>query len=168
MGILPAHTSLLSAETAKSVLSLSLFSRYKVLCMCLWLWEMKYSSHKKWLSSLSSTTLYNEGPVQAETRGIVTRQHTHIRSPKDTLGVEEPQSALTTTSHAGLLAFFSTFWILALYWEGVCSSQAAKSTHKKARIRWSEREGRKVPLNIIKGAVWGTELVALRAQPCKQ
>lgn len=132
MGILPAHTSLLSAETALSVRSLSLFSRYEVLCVCLWLWEMKYSSHKKWLSSLSSTTLYNEGPVQAETRGIVTRQHTHIWSPKDTLGVEEPRSALTTTtSHAGLLAFFSTLWILALCWKGVCSSQAAKSTHKR-------------------------------------
>lgn len=39
--------------------------------------EMKYSSHKKWLSSLSSTTHYNDRPVQAETGGIVTRRHTH-------------------------------------------------------------------------------------------
>lgn len=46
--------------------------------VCLWLSEMKYCSHKKWLSSISSTTLYNEGPVQAETRDIVTQQHTHM------------------------------------------------------------------------------------------
>lgn len=51
--------------------------------------------------------LYNECPVPAETRGIVTRQHTHIWSPKDSLGVQEPRSALTT-SHAGLLAFYFT------------------------------------------------------------
>ena len=95
--------------------SLSLFSRYKMLfhgCsrhrVCLWLCEMKYCSHKKWLSSLSSTALHNDGPVQAETRGIVTRQHTHIWSPEDSLGVEGPCSVLTTTSHTGLWVFFST------------------------------------------------------------
>lgn len=75
--------------------------------MRLWLWEMKYSSHKKWLSSLSSTALHNGGPVLAETRGIVTQQHTHIWSLKDSLGVEESWSAFLTTGHAGSLAFFT-------------------------------------------------------------
>lgn len=76
--------------------------------MSLWLCEMKYSSHKKWLSSLSSTALHNECPVRAETRDIVTRQQ-HTRSPEDSLGVEVSWSALTTTSHAGMLSLHSTW-----------------------------------------------------------
>lgn len=91
--------------------------------MCLWLCEMKYSSHKKWLSSLSSTTHYNDSPVQAETRGIVTQQHTHIWSPRGSLWVGVPSSLLATTSHAGLLTFFSTLW--SSRWGQ--SFQAAKS-----------------------------------------
>lgn len=64
---------------------------------------MKYSSHKKWLSSLSSTTPYNEGPVQGETRGIVSWQHTHICSPKDTLGAEEPLNNNQSCRFASIL-----------------------------------------------------------------
>lgn len=48
--------------------------------MCLWLRDIEYSSHKKWLSSLSSTTHYNDSPVWPETGGIVTG-HT-LRAPK--------------------------------------------------------------------------------------
>lgn len=43
----------------------------------MWLCKMKYCGHKKWLSRLSFATLYNEGPVQAETRAIVKQQHTY-------------------------------------------------------------------------------------------
>lgn len=94
---------------------------------------MKYSSHKKWLSSLSSTALYNEGPVQAETRGIVTRQRTHIWRAEDTLGVEEPRSTLTTTGHAGLVAF-SDLVSLGLMLEG-CVFQSCYKVYKKVTIR---------------------------------
>lgn len=103
---------------------------------------MKYSSHTKWLSSLSSTSLYNGGPVLAETRGIVTRRLTHIWSRKDSLGVEEPWSAFKTTSHAGLLAFLSTMWVLALSYarcERIIRCQAARSSNKRrAKLIWEK------------------------------
>lgn len=79
------HTSLLSTKTAlflSFILSLGYEVPFQGPSMCLWLWEMKYSSHKKWLSSLSSTTHYNDSPVRAETRGIVARQRTHIWNPR--------------------------------------------------------------------------------------
>lgn len=142
---MPAHTSLLSAERALPCLfrslslSLSLWSWYNVLfqgcfCerVCLWSCKMKYCSHKKWLSSLSPTTLYNEGPVQAETRGIVTQQHTQYGALR-TLRVEEQHSVLTTTSHAGLLAFFSTLWILSFKYLRWCFPRHIKDTTSASR-----------------------------------
>lgn len=128
MWLLPGHTSLLSNETA---LSLSLSTRYKVSfqgCACVWLWVMKYSSHKKWLSSLSSSTHYNGRFVWAQTRGIVT--HHHIRSPKHTLGLKDP---LRRTSPAGSLAFFSNCDIL----KG--DGRAAKLTHEMEGIKRNDK-----------------------------
>lgn len=116
---------------------------------------MKYGSHKKWLSSLSSTALYNESPVPAETRGIVTRRRTHIWSPKDSLGVEEPRSTLATTSHAGLLAFYSTLTILALLLMVVGVPVRLQSLLIKGRNkRISERTFGGASKHS-QGAVWG-------------
>lgn len=103
---------------------------------------MKYSSHTKWLSSLSSTSLYNGGPVLAETRGIVIRRHTHIWSRKDSLGVEEPWSAFKTTSYAGLLALLSTLWVLVLSYAScgrIIRHQAVRSSNKRqAKLIWEK------------------------------
>lgn len=63
---------------------------------------MKYSSHKKQLSSLSSTALYNGGPVNAQTGGIVT----HTYGAPNTIW--EFKNPFTGTGLTGLLAFFFT------------------------------------------------------------
>lgn len=84
------------------------------MAVSLWLCKMKYCSHKKWLSGLSSASLYNDSPVLAETGSIVIQQHTDIWSTECFLGVEGLNSVLTTTSLAGLLVFYpnSVFWPL--------------------------------------------------------
>lgn len=47
--------------------------------MCLQSADMKCSSHKKWLSSVSSTEGYNGGPVRIDTGPIVIQTHTHTK-----------------------------------------------------------------------------------------
>lgn len=69
--------------------------------MCVCLWEIKYSSHKKQLSSLSSTLLYNGGPVKAQTGGIVT----HTYGAPDTIW--EFKNPLTESGLTGLREFFT-------------------------------------------------------------